>query len=66
MTETVEAMFKKRPRRRSTASILKAAKAAGCVAVEFPDGTTVKITAEASLNGVADTEVERWFRDHAN
>ena len=57
-----------RTNRRSALSIIKAAKATGCAAVEFPDGTIVRITpdtAPAATNGAA-SEVDRWFNDHAN
>jgi hypothetical protein len=58
---------KKRQRRRSTVSVLKAAKAAGCASVEFSDGTVVKITAdEVPIDGGANGDVDQWFKDHAN
>jgi hypothetical protein len=54
-------------RRRSTVSILKAAKAAGCASVEFSDGTVIKIKAdETSIDGAANGDVERWFANNAN
>jgi hypothetical protein len=61
---------KSRPRGRSTASIIKAAKAAGAAAVTFPDGTTVTITHDpASVTDGANgamNDVERWYKDHAS
>jgi hypothetical protein len=63
---------KSRPRGRSTASIIKAAKAAGCPSVKFlPDGTVTIVTTthepESITNGgISDVDVERWFRDHAS
>jgi hypothetical protein len=62
---TDESTPKKRPRRRSTISVLKAAKAAGCASVEFSDGTVVKITADdVPIDGASDSDVDRWFADH--
>lgn len=62
-----ETPLKKRQHRRSTVSILKAAKAAGCASVEFSDGTVVKIKPdEVSTSSASNNEVEQWFADHAN
>jgi hypothetical protein len=64
---TDESTPKRRPRRRSTISILRAAKAAGCASVEFSDGTVVKVQADdVSIDGAANSDVDRWFADHEN
>jgi hypothetical protein len=59
-----------RPRGRSTASIIKAAKVNGCAAVTFSDGTTVTITRDPAsvANDVAGPidDVERWYKNHAS
>jgi hypothetical protein len=55
-----------RPRGRSTASVIKAAKLAGAASVTFPDGTVVTLAPDQAP--VADnpaTEVDRWFANHA-
>jgi hypothetical protein len=58
--------LKKRQRRRSTVSVLKAAKAAGCASVEFSDGTVVRIKADDAPIDGSNSDVEQWFKDHAN
>lgn len=56
-----------RPRPRNTATIIKAAKAAGCASVTFPDGTIVSITpASAPTVDRSATEVDRWFETNAS
>jgi hypothetical protein len=57
---------KSRPRGRSTASIIRAAKAAGAASVTFPDGTVVTIASAAAptIDNSA-TEVDRWFEANA-
>ena len=49
----------RKPRGRSTATIIKAAKAAGAESVTFPDGTVVKLAAVAPPAVPDDNEAER-------
>jgi hypothetical protein len=55
-----------RPRSRSTATIIKAAKEAGATSVTFPDGTIVSLTPLAPSADHSATEVDRWFEANAN
>jgi hypothetical protein len=54
-----------RHRRPNTATIIKAAKAAGCASVAFPDGTIVSITPAPNADRSA-TEVDRWSEANAS
>jgi hypothetical protein len=55
----------RQPRPRNTATIIKAAKEAGCASVMFPDGTVVTITSAPTVDRSA-TEVDRWFEANAS
>jgi hypothetical protein len=56
----------RRTRPRNTATIIKAAKAAGATSVTFPDGTVVSLVPLAPSADRSATEVDRWFEANAN
>ena len=54
MSKSSSKPIKSRPRGRSTAGIIKAAKAAGAESITFPDGTIVKLTTTSPSNEAVD------------